>query len=92
MSTQLAPVAADTTSAATRRRRLTVEQRHLLWLLAEGHTHASIGRKVGASKQAVRMRLSRTYRQLGALNAAHAVAIAIRAGLLPAPNPGAHQQ
>ncbi|MEU8264437.1 LuxR C-terminal-related transcriptional regulator [Micromonospora sp. NPDC048999] len=83
MSTQLAPVAADTTSAATPR--LTIEQRYLLWLLAEGETHASIGRRIGVTTPTARMRLSRTYRQIGARNACHAVAIACRAGLLPAP-------
>ena len=71
---------------------LTVEQRYLLALVAEGHTHAAIGRRIGISKHAAAMRLARTYRQIGAQNAPHAVAIAIRAGLLPAPNPGAHQQ
>lgn len=71
---------------------LTVVQRYLLALLADGHTHAYIGRRIGKSKSATQNQLSRLYRQIGARNAPHAVAIAIRAGLLPAPNPGAHQQ
>lgn len=71
---------------------LDVVERFLLALVADGQTHASIGRRIGKGKSATTMQLSRIYKRLGARNAPHAVAIAIRAGLLPAPDPGAHQQ
>lgn len=71
---------------------LTPEQRVLLGMVADGHTHATIARRFGLSTSSIHNRLAAIYRRLGARNACHAVAIAIRAGLLPAPNPGAHQQ
>ncbi|MET9303220.1 helix-turn-helix transcriptional regulator [Micromonospora aurantiaca] len=66
--------------------------RYVLALLADGHTYTAIGRRIGKSKSATTMHLARLYKRLGARNAAHAVAITIRAGLLPAPDPGADQQ
>lgn len=79
--------------AATPRPEITADEQRLLALLADGHTHESIGRRIGgASKAAVRMRLSRLYQRIGARSAAHAVAIAYRTGALPVPDPGAHQQ
>lgn len=66
--------------------------RQLLAQVADGHTHDAIARRLGKGRSAVTMRLARLYKRLGARNAAHAVAIAYRAGLLPAPDPGAHQQ
>ena len=72
---------------------LSPDQLRVLVLLAEGHSHQSIARRINASLPAVRMRLSRAYQVLGARNGPHAVAIAYRAGLLPAPNQKrAHQQ
>ncbi|MBQ1061307.1 LuxR C-terminal-related transcriptional regulator [Micromonospora sp. C41] len=66
--------------------------RYVLALVADGHTYTAIGRQIGKGKSATTMHLARLYKRLGARNAPHAVAIAIRAGLLPAPDPGAHQQ
>lgn len=71
---------------------LTADQRYLLGLVADGHTHQQIARKLDIPVSRVHDRLPVIYRRLGAHNAPHAVAIAIRAGLLPAPDPGAHQQ
>lgn len=70
---------------------LTVEQRVLLGMVADGHTHAAIARRTGLAASLVQSRLSAIYRRLGARNAPHAVAIAIRAGLLPAPEQEAQQ-
>ena len=86
MSTQLAPVAADTTSAATRRYRTwtTTADRLLIALVAEGKTRRQISRHFGVSEMAVVRRSQRVYRRLGAINAPHAVLIAVRAGLIPA--------
>ncbi|MCT2280595.1 hypothetical protein M3G91_23550 [Micromonospora chalcea] len=66
--------------------------RYVLGLVADGHTYAAIGRQIGKGKSATTMQLARLYKRLGARNAANAVAIAIRAGILPAYNPGARQQ
>ncbi|MFE7874448.1 response regulator transcription factor, partial [Micromonospora humida] len=71
---------------------LSPAQRHLLALIADGHTLASVGRRTGLSATNVSTRLSRAYHLLGARNAAHAVAIAYRTGILPAPNPGARHR
>ena len=64
---------------------LTGEQRALLGMVADGHTHAAIARRIGLPTHSVQDRLTAIYRRLGARNACHAVAIAHRAGLLPAP-------
>lgn len=66
--------------------------RYVLALLADGHTYTAIGRRIGKGKSATTMHLARLYKRLGARNAANAVAIAIRAGLLPAYTPGARQR
>ena len=85
-STQLAPVAADTTSAATRRNRAwtTTADRYLLALIADGHTHQQIARRLNAKPKTVARQLTRIYRRLDAANGPQAVAIAIRTGLIPA--------
>lgn len=66
---------------------LTTDQVALLAQVADGRTHAAIGRDQGVTRSTVEHRLSVLYRQLGAHNAPHAVAIAIRAGLLPLTHP-----
>lgn len=55
----------------------------ILTLLAAGRTHSAIAHQIGASTDTVSWRLSRLYGRIGARNATHAVAIAIRTGLLP---------
>lgn len=54
----------------------------VLALVADGLTHQAIGHRIGTTKGAVRQRLFRLYRQIGAANAANAVAIAYRTGQL----------
>ncbi|MEV4271969.1 helix-turn-helix transcriptional regulator [Micromonospora aurantiaca (nom. illeg.)] len=89
MTTQLAPVAADTASAATPCpappgfHKLTADQLRLLHMLADGLTHEQMGRRVGCHTVTVRGRLHRAYQLLGARNGPHAVAILARSGLLP---------
>lgn len=63
------------------------EHLRVLEMLAEGKTGPAIARAMGVSHAAVKSRLSRIYQQLGAQNAAHAVAIAGRWGLLPGTAP-----
>jgi DNA-binding CsgD family transcriptional regulator len=83
---QLAPVAADTTSAATRPYRAWTRtaNRYLLALVADGHTHRQIAARLGTTATAVTRQLQRIYVRLGAVNAPHAVAIALRSGFIPA--------
>ncbi|MEV4384373.1 LuxR C-terminal-related transcriptional regulator [Micromonospora sp. NPDC049580] len=71
------------TAATVARPALTTEQVALLAEIAEGRTHAAIGRDRGITRSTVEHRLSVLYQRIGARNAPHAVAIAIRAGLLP---------
>jgi len=58
------------------------EYLRVLELLASGKTAIAIGREMYLSPDAVKTRLRRLYAQLGANNAAHAVLIAVRQGLL----------
>ena len=53
-----------------------------LALLAEGATYEAIARRFALSKPATAMMLSRLYRSIGAANGTHAVALAIRAGVI----------
>ncbi|MEU4781068.1 LuxR C-terminal-related transcriptional regulator [Micromonospora sp. NPDC023633] len=74
-------------------RLLTPEDVQVLQMVADGLTQQQIGKRIGATHAATSRRLQRLYARLGATNAPHAVAITIRAGLLPAPNQKrAHQQ
>lgn len=72
------------TAPALTRPALTAEQLLLLAQIADGRTHAAIGRLQGLTRSTVEHRLHVLYGRIGARNAPHAVAIAIRAGLLPA--------
>jgi DNA-binding NarL/FixJ family response regulator len=54
----------------------------ILKMLADGWNCTEIAFETGQEKQAVRMAASRAYRRLGARNAASAVAIAIRTGVI----------
>ncbi|MEU5939384.1 LuxR C-terminal-related transcriptional regulator [Micromonospora sp. NPDC047548] len=93
MSTQLVQVAAGTTPAAPAPERLTDGERRMLAMLAAGLSREQIGRHTGCVPTTVGRQLTRIYRRIGAINAANAVAIAIRDGLINArPNqPGASQ-
>ncbi|MEU4590034.1 response regulator transcription factor [Micromonospora aurantiaca (nom. illeg.)] len=86
MTAQLAPVAADTTSAATRpyRNWTKTAEHYLLALIAEGRTGQQIARQLGTSERAIARHKQRVFRRLGAVNAPQAVAIAIRRRLIPA--------
>lgn len=61
---------------------ITDDERLLLAMLADGWSHDRIGRRVGRSCKAISNHFSRIYGRIGAANAAHAVAIAIRDGLI----------
>ena len=60
----------------------TDDERLMLAMLAAGWTHDRIARRVGRSRHAVGVHLTRIYKRIGAVNAANAVAIAIRDGLI----------
>lgn len=59
---------------------LTLRQRQVLNLVAAGHTSAQIGRQFGIAGPSVQRHLHEIYRQLGAHDRAHAVALAIHHG------------
>lgn len=61
---------------------LTRQQREVLALVANGHTNARIGRRLGVEPQSVTRYLTAIYRALGANDRAHAVAIALLTGEL----------
>ncbi|MEV4197057.1 LuxR C-terminal-related transcriptional regulator [Micromonospora globbae] len=55
----------------------------VLQMLADGLTAQQVAHRLGIGVVATRARLCRLYARIGANNATHAVAIAIRAGQLP---------
>lgn len=57
--------------------RLTRHQRQVLTLKANGNTNRQIGKWLGIHEYSVSETLRRAYRNLGAINAAQAVAIAL---------------
>lgn len=57
---------------------LTHEERRLLALVASGLKHAEIAPKVHKQTKTVQTNLSNLYRKIGAKNAPHAVAMAIK--------------
>jgi DNA-binding CsgD family transcriptional regulator len=61
-------------------RGLTVRQRQTLLLAAAGNTNAGIAVRLGIHPDTVNRHLSETYRQLGARDRTHAVALAIYHG------------
>ena len=65
--------------------RLTEHQATILHLTAQGLTAAQIARRIGRHHDTVRSHLANAYAALGANNAAHAVALALGAGLIPPP-------
>lgn len=72
--------------------RLTPTDLRLLAMLADGLTQQQTARRLNVCDKTLRRRLARIYQAIGAHTAAHAVAITIRAGLLPAPDRRTHQQ
>lgn len=60
----------------------------ILTLVAAGLTKREIGRQLYITEPTVKTHLAHTYDILGARNAAHAVALALTAGLIALPQPG----
>lgn len=61
---------------------ITERRREILAMLAKGMQAKDIGRALKISGRTVKSHLVVVYAQLGAANAAHAVAIALRRGLI----------
>lgn len=61
---------------------LTVQQLAALRLVANGHARPVVGRRLGMPLGTVHKRLTAAYRALGVHHEAHAVAVAMRLGLL----------
>jgi DNA-binding NarL/FixJ family response regulator len=61
---------------------LTRREADVLTLLAEGFTYEEIGRRLGISSETVRTHLQKACGRLGASTRTHAVATAIRLGLI----------
>lgn len=55
----------------------------VLTLCAAGYTTTQIGRKLHVNENTVKSRLRALYKQLGAVDRAHAVAIGYQSGILP---------
>jgi len=67
---------------STRSRKLTPRELDVLSLLAEGLPHEEIGRRLGISSETVRTHLRKASARLGASTRTHAVATALRLGLI----------
>jgi DNA-binding NarL/FixJ family response regulator len=63
---------------------LTARRRHVLALVANGHTNAQIGRLLGIHERTVNRHLAEIFHALGARDRANAVAIALVTGELEA--------
>ncbi|MFD5294746.1 helix-turn-helix transcriptional regulator [Streptomyces mutabilis] len=61
-------------------RDLTARQRQVLRMIAAGHTSGQIGTRLGIHRTTVDRHLGDIYRQLGANDRSHAVALAIYHG------------
>jgi len=61
---------------------LTARRRHVLALVANGHTNAQIGRMLGIHERTVNRHLAEIFQALGARDRANAVAIALVTGQL----------
>jgi DNA-binding NarL/FixJ family response regulator len=61
---------------------LTARRRHVLALVANGHTNAQIGRLLGIHERTVNRHLAEIFHTLGARDRANAVAIALITGQL----------
>lgn len=62
--------------------RITLPQLHVLQFMAAGETNRSIASRLKITEASVRSRTVALYRNLGARDRAHAVAIGFRTGLL----------
>lgn len=63
----------------------TTRDLQVLALTATGLSRQQIGRQLYITDATVKTHLAHTYTALGARNAPHAVALALTAGLIPAP-------
>lgn len=70
---------------------LTAGEVDVLRLAANGGTNATIGKTLGLSSHAINSRLKVIYGKLGVRDRPHAVALALRLGLLPLPDVDAGQ-
>lgn len=64
---------------------MTPRELEVLTLTAQGLTHGEVGRQLYITENTVRTHLRHTFAYLQARNSAHAVALALTAGLIPAP-------
>lgn len=78
-----------TVVAEERPRALTERELEVLALVAEGCTSKEIGQRLFVAEETVKSHISNVLGRLGAHNRAHAVAIAIRRGILVADDSGA---
>lgn len=62
--------------------RLTRRERQVLQRISEGKTNAEIGRELYITEDTVKTHLRRVFRKLHTHDRAHAIAVAIRSGLL----------
>lgn len=66
-----------------RRRLPTQASLAVLWMTADGYSQKEISRELGISRRSVRMYLVWACYDLGAVNNANAIAIALAKGLIP---------
>lgn len=66
---------------------LSEREREVLSLISRGYTSAEIGRKLYVSHETVRTHARNILTALSAQSRAHAVAIALRDGVIPFPGP-----
>ncbi len=61
---------------------ITTRELTALQLMSHGHDYQETGREMGVNKETVKTTLARARRKLGAKNTTHAVAIALREGMI----------
>ena len=66
---------------------LTLREKEILGLVAEGHTNGQIARRLWVTEQTVKFHLSNTYRKLGVANRTEASHYAHLNNLMPVPSP-----
>jgi len=72
----------DPAASSSNRATITKRQRETLQLLADGNSTAEVARRLHLSAETVRAHMKATLQRLGARDRAHAVAIALRTGLI----------
>jgi DNA-binding NarL/FixJ family response regulator len=72
----------DIESARTAQPRVTPRQREILQMFADGHPTDEVARRLGLSAETVRTHAKASLPRLGARDRPHAVAIALRSGLI----------